>query len=314
MPNCVECGKEMPREVMYGPPDELRCQACAQRITAIYNAPRRELPAATQPVITIAVMAASVVGTLAYWQNHQWMAWAIGDPWQVWSGQLWRYFTTTFLHGNFFHLAFNLYWLWIFGRDLEAWLGHVRYAGLIVLLAVGGSAGELLLSAQTGIGLSGVGYGLFGILFSLRHDKEFAALLMSSQTVQLFVFWFFLCIVLTYTNIMPVANAAHGVGAVAGWLVGQALLQKRRLLMVAGVCCGVLLLVGISMYMPWNGRYDWYRGYVAFHKNDLREALYWYDKAQRAMPDNPDIREIVQWLRENAARQEREAKRQAGPE
>ena len=38
-------------------------------------------------------------------------------------GQFWRLFTTIFPHLNILHLAFNLYWLWIFGTVVERIFG-----------------------------------------------------------------------------------------------------------------------------------------------------------------------------------------------
>src|SRR5882672_6387308 len=37
------------------------------------------------------------------------------------------FFTSMFLHGGFFHLAGNMLFLWIFGDNVEDYLGHFRY-------------------------------------------------------------------------------------------------------------------------------------------------------------------------------------------
>ena len=71
-----------------------------------------------------------------------------------------------------------------------------------------------------GVGLSGVVYGLFGLLWVLsRRDSRFRDA-MDRQTVQLMVAWFFLCIVLTITGAWKVANVAHGAGCVASGACG----------------------------------------------------------------------------------------------
>ena len=46
-------------------------------------------------------------------------------------------FTSMFLHGGLFHLAFNMLFLWIFGNNVEDRLGHVRF---LVFYLVGGVA------------------------------------------------------------------------------------------------------------------------------------------------------------------------------
>lgn len=113
-------------------------------------------------------------------------------------------------------------WLWIFGTLIEETFGHLKTAVLILLFAVGSSAWEFGL-AIGGVGLSGVGYGLFGLIWMLsRYDKRFRDAI-DRRTVQLFIGWFFFCIIATVTNIMPVANVAHGTGAILGILTGLAI-------------------------------------------------------------------------------------------
>lgn len=65
--------------------------------------------------------------------------------------------------GDVFHLPFNLYWLWLFGTVIEDVYGHVKTFALFLLLAAGSQLAEYALF-RGGIGLSGVTYGLFGLL------------------------------------------------------------------------------------------------------------------------------------------------------
>src|SRR5215472_12791374 len=60
---------------------------------------------------------------------------AIG-PTAFWS-QPWRLLTSTLPHRDLFHIAFNVYWLWVFGTLIEEVLGHVWLLAIMVLLAVG---------------------------------------------------------------------------------------------------------------------------------------------------------------------------------
>jgi GlpG protein len=247
--------------------------------------------------VTVSVLILATLGSLLHWGTPQAMDWAVADPWPIWEGQLWRFATTVFIHGNLIHLGFNLYWLWRFGRDVEVWMGSLLFAGFLLLVGAGSAAVEFLAFAHAGIGLSGVGYGLFGLLYALRRYKDFAAAQMQPQTVQFFVFWFFLCIVLTYTKLMPVANVAHGAGCVLGWLIGQAVLARGRVWLLAGLTVVVFGLIVAPLYMPWNGRYALYRGKKDLENRDYASALVWYEKAARAEPDNVDLHTLVRWLR-----------------
>jgi membrane associated rhomboid family serine protease len=296
MPKCVTCGAEAPREEMYGYRDELRCRACAQKSYAPFVAPRVRAQAKMRAPITITIIVAAVVASALYWSMPTDAGrFLIAEPVPVWRGQLWRLFTCVFPHGNPLHLIFNLYWIWRFGRVLEAWMGTWRYAGFIALTAFGSSAAQFLV-ASGGIGLSGVGYAFFGLLYALRRDKGFAAEEMQPQVVQLIVGWFFLCILLTYTGLMLVGNVAHGAGAVLGWCVGRSALVRQRNYFVAGLSLLVFALVWITQEMPWNGDYAWYRGERYAQREDYRNALPWYRKALRAHPDNPELAAYVRWL------------------
>ena len=138
----------------------------------------------------------------------------------------WRLFLSIFPHIGFFHLVFNVYWLWVLGTVLEEVFGHAKTAALIVLFAVVSMTAEFALF-DGGVGLSGVGYGLVGLLWVLsKRDRRFADA-VDQRTVNLMTGWFFLCIVLTITKVQPVANVAHGVGALLGILVGMILVEKR---------------------------------------------------------------------------------------
>ncbi len=142
-----------------------------------------------------------------------------GNVWRHW--ELWRALTSTLPHVNLVHLAFNLYWLWALGTTVERVYGHLRFAAVLLVLAAGSSLAEFAL-LQGGVGLSGVGYGLWALLWVLdRHDPRFAGA-MDRQTSQVFILWFFVCIGLTVSDVMPVGNIAHGVGAVLGALLGFA--------------------------------------------------------------------------------------------
>jgi membrane associated rhomboid family serine protease len=172
---------------------------------------------------------------------------------EVWaSGQIWRAVLSTLPHANFFHLAFNLYWLWVFGTVLEGAFGHFKFALMVLLFAVGSALAEFDL-LNGGVGLSGVGYGLWVMLWALdRHDPRFAGI-VDRQTSLLFIGWFFLCIVLTLANVMPVANIAHGTGAGLGALLGMAISGSRAVQLQGriGLAASLVLIVAGTVFWPW---------------------------------------------------------------
>ena len=56
-------------------------------------------------------------------------------------GQIWRLVTAAFLHdpNNLFHLIFNMWGLWLFGREMEALYGRANFLGLYLGGAVFGN-------------------------------------------------------------------------------------------------------------------------------------------------------------------------------
>lgn len=152
----------------------------------------------------------------------------------VWAGQPWRPLTSALMHGNLIHAAFNIYWLAVFGQALETRFGPWRTLAIVVLLAYASMMPEYVIGSYHRrrpvmiVGLSGVVYGLFGVvLIGRRWHNELRAV-CDDPTVQILIGWFFLCIVLTQVGLMRVANIAHAAGFVFGMLYGLAIFDARR--------------------------------------------------------------------------------------
>jgi membrane associated rhomboid family serine protease len=202
--------------------------------------------------VTTSVAGMAIAVTAMWWSGQDIDGIVMnGRVWANW--ELWRALTCTLPHVNFFHIAFNLYWLWTFGTLVERVYGHAKCAGIFLLLAFGSSLADFAVFSG-GVGLSGVGYGLWGMLWVLeKRDPRFADA-VDYRTSQMFVVWFFLCIVLTVTNVMPVGNVAHGVGAVMGALLGAAASSQgvMRWKSCAGLVAVVILaLAGATVFWPW---------------------------------------------------------------
>jgi GlpG protein len=191
--------------------------------------------------ITVGLGLVSAVVTLAWWSGSD------IDPLlmdaRAWRGEPWRVVTSVFPHVNVFHLAFNLYWLWVFGTRVEGTLSRWATARIMVLLAAGPALAEYALF-HGGVGLSGIGYGLFGLLWVLsRRDERFAGV-VDQQVTALFLGWFVLCCVLTAADVWNVGNAAHAAGAILGALLGLAMTARRPAsrALFAGLLAGAVAL------------------------------------------------------------------------
>jgi membrane associated rhomboid family serine protease len=200
---------------------------------------------ARYPVTSALALAAIGVSLLA-WGDPLWADLLLADS-RTWAGQFWRPAASALAHGDPVHLAFNLYWLWVFGPRVEAAFGTRAAAGIFLLLAAGPSCAQHALSGP-GIGLSGVGYGLFGLSWVLSWRDERFRRVMDGQTVALFVAWFLLCIVMTEAKAWNVGNVAHAAGAALGLLLGLALAAPgRRLAWAALAAAALACLVGSAL-------------------------------------------------------------------
>jgi membrane associated rhomboid family serine protease len=196
-------------------------------------------------------------------------------------GEVWRLVTSIFPHLGALHLIFNLYWLWVFGTLVEELYGHFKTAGLFLLFAIGPNTLEYAFS-NGGVGLSGVGYGLFGLLWILsRRDERFRDAI-DGKTIQLFVVWFFICVVLTLTNVMSVGNIAHGAGALLGILTAYAITMPERRATVAA-CIGLIVAFGLwasSVGRP-KVNLSHYGGYEECKAGDDAMRAQHYDEARK---------------------------------
>lgn len=204
--------------------------------------------------VAIGLCLASLITTLATWYEYVPVASIDLHP-RAFGDQPWRVITCTLAHARFpAHLIFNAYWLWRFGVHLEARIGSLRMLPLYLLLAAGSMGAQLLLSSWA-IGMSGVIYGLFGLLWVLEQKDERFVGILGPGTAQMLVMWFFLCVFMTAADVMAVANVAHGAGALFGWLLGQAVTTqgaRRALFRVALLVAVFVCALASPLLMPWS--------------------------------------------------------------
>lgn len=90
-------------------------------------------------------------------------------------GQVWRFLTCAFLHGGFFHIAFNMYALKIIGVEAEYAFGKVKYIIIYLISAIGASIFSYVFNPDSiSVGASGAIFGLFGamIIFGIKNKDK----------------------------------------------------------------------------------------------------------------------------------------------
>ena len=100
---------------------------------------------------------------------------SVHSPWF----EIWQPMTYMFLHGDFSHLFFNMFALWMFGRGLEQDLGTKRFVIYYFTCGIGAGLVQLLTMNFMGItiGASGAVFGLL-LAFGMLHPNATIMLLI----------------------------------------------------------------------------------------------------------------------------------------
>lgn len=139
----------------------------------------------------------------------------------------WQLLTYGFLHGNIPHIFFNMFALWMFGRDLERIMGPRRFLTYYLTCVVGAAIVQLVVAALQGgiyatIGASG---GVFGILlaYGVAFPNNTVMLLFPPIPMKakylLIVFGALEFTLGVFRTAPGIAHFAHLGGMLFGWLL-----------------------------------------------------------------------------------------------
>ncbi len=156
--------------------------------------------------------------------------WPAGSPRPEF--HVWQLLSYGFLHGNLNHIFFNMFGLWMFGRDLERMMGARRFLTYYLTCVIGAGIVQLLVAGTQGgiyptIGASG---GVFGILlaFAMAFPNRVIMLLFPPIPMKAKYFVLLYGLLELYLGLSGrapgVANFAH----LGGMLFGFMLIQYWR--------------------------------------------------------------------------------------
>ena len=153
------------------------------------------------------------------------------------------FFTSMFLHGGWMHLIGNMWFLWIFGDNVEDRLGHLGYVVLYLASGLAGSIGHVLFSPDSAIptvGASGAISGVMGaylITFPGARILTLVPIVFFITTVEIpafliLIYWLFIQFLSGAASLGTdsggVAWFAHVGGFVAGIPLMMMLRRRRR--------------------------------------------------------------------------------------
>lgn len=157
-------------------------------------------------------------------------------------GEWWRLITSAFLHFGLLHIALNMLNLYILGPDLEGYFGKLRFLGLYVGAALGGSvAVDLFAGNVLSAGASGAVFGLMGAaIVVLLHRRANVQSLLVVVVINLIL-----------STLPGISLLAHVGGLVTGAVIAAAyVFIPRRLVgvQVAAVALVYLVLAGLVVF------------------------------------------------------------------
>lgn len=156
-------------------------------------------------------------------------AFAFYPEWQTALFQPWRAVTYMFLHGNAFHLIFNMLWLWWMGRAVEETLGPRSFTVIFMGAGIGGALLDIIFAQVLGInfviGASGAVYGIMVAFAMLYPTMPIMLILLPPIQARYVVAGLIALDVLLLGSSDGTARIVHLGGAGIGYLLMKA--QRR---------------------------------------------------------------------------------------
>jgi membrane associated rhomboid family serine protease len=172
----------------------------------------------------------------------------VKEPLRAWAQQfmlipehpyLWQFITYAFLHGSWMHIIGNLYFLYIFGNNVNDRLGNVGYLCFYLAGAVFSGIGHTMLSLNPVLGASGAVAAVTGAYLVLFPNTLITVLFMFIyfwDTFEIRALYFILFKLIFWDNIFEpkispqaIAYSAHLAGYIFGSISILLLLWMRLL-------------------------------------------------------------------------------------
>jgi tetratricopeptide (TPR) repeat protein len=167
---------------------------------------------------------------------------------------IWQFVTYAFLHGSIMHIFGNMFFLFIFGNNVNDKLGHIGYLCFYLSGAVFSGIGHTLLSANPVLGASGAVAAVTGAYLVLLPNSLITVIywFFFIGTVEIRALYFIAFKLIFYDNIIA-ADSAHGI-AYTAHLAGYAF----GIVAIIGLLSGGLIESNYddlwSMLRQWNRR------------------------------------------------------------
>lgn len=159
---------------------------------------------------------------------------------------LYPFITSQFLHGGFFHIISNMWFLWVFGDNVEDKVGRIKYLFIYLSSGVAGALLQYVLNPESSVpmlGASGAVSGILGayfLLFKHHYIKSIVFLFFVITTVNIpagiYIFYWFVLQLFQGALSLPtlhmetggVAFFAHVGGFGAGYFLAKLFNRPKK--------------------------------------------------------------------------------------
>src|SRR5947199_9493384 len=186
---------------------------------------RDVIPSRTMPYVTVTIIILNALAwlfelSLPHEDLNQFLtAFGVVPAFFAWPTLI----TSMFLHGSWSHVIGNMWYLWIFGDNIEDRVGHGRFIVFYLLCGIAAALGQVAVDPNSmlpTIGASGAIAGVMGAYFVLYPHSRVLTLIpwIFIQIVELpatilLGFWFLMQLFSAGT--LAVTASTHGSGGVA---------------------------------------------------------------------------------------------------
>ena len=143
-----------------------------------------------------------------------------------------------FLHAGFLHILSNMWFLWIFGDNVESLMGHFKYLGFYLICGILASFTQYLFISGSNlpmIGASGAIAGVLGAYLKYFPNNKIDTLIpifglpiiVAIPAGFMLIYWFFIQTFSGFTTIVDSTTAIGGVAYIAhiGGFIGGLLVS-----------------------------------------------------------------------------------------
>jgi membrane associated rhomboid family serine protease/Zn-finger nucleic acid-binding protein len=158
--------KRISEEAARGPDGEMPVESW-KHLPALFGLPVEcdTSPLRSVPWLTWSVTALICVISIAAFSNLRHAIHEFGlIPAEVWRDHGLTMITSFFLHGSVFHLVTNVYFLLVFGDNVEDYLGRWRWLLLLFGAAIAGDVGHVLANPTSTVPCVGASGGISGVI------------------------------------------------------------------------------------------------------------------------------------------------------